>query len=53
MLSVCTSLGGENIHRNNFRVSLPRCRAIRVRVEECSFDDGDVRSFEGTIVRGE
>ena len=54
MLSDCTSLGSEKIHRNNFRVSLPRCRAIRVRVEECSFNDlGDIRSFGGTVVRGE
>ena len=29
--------GSEKIHRNNFRVSLPRCRAVRVRI--CSFDD--------------
>ena len=52
MLSVCTSLGGEKIHRDNFWVSLPRCRAVRVRV--CLLDDlGDIRSLEGTIVRGE
>ena len=51
MLSDYTSLGSEKIHRNNFRVSLPRCRAVRVRV--CSFDDlEDIRSFEGTVVRG-
>ena len=43
VLSDHTSLGSEKIHRNNFRVSLPRCRAVRVRV--CSFDDlGGVRS---------
>ena len=51
-LSDYTSLDSEKIHRNNFRVSLPRCRAVRVRI--CSFDDlGDIRSFGGMIVRGE
>ena len=29
VLSDYTSLGSEKIHRNNFRVSLPRCRAVR------------------------
>ena len=28
-LSDCTPQGREKIHRNNFRVSLPRCRAVR------------------------
>ena len=52
MLSDYTSLGSEKIRRNNLRVSLPRCRAIRVRV--CLFDDlGGIRSLEGTIFRGE
>ena len=47
-------LGNEKVHRNNFRVSLPRCRAVRVRIEVCSFADlGDIRLFEGTTVRGE
>ena len=29
--------GREKIHKNNFRVSLPRCRAVRSWVEVCSF----------------
>ena len=46
-LSDYTSLRGEKIHRNNFRVSLPRCRAVRA--------EGNVRSmvFKGTMVCGE
>ena len=34
-MSDCTSQS-EKVHSNNFRVSLPRCRAVRER--KCSFD---------------
>ena len=36
-LSDYTPQGREKIHRNNFRVSLPRCRAVRSWVGVCSF----------------
>ena len=43
-LSDYTPQGREKIHRNNFRVSLPRCRAVRSWVGVCSFR---VRCFRG------
>ena len=44
-LSDYTFLGKEKIHKNNFRVSLPRCRAVRSWVEVCSFVTVEVCSF--------